>query len=224
MPEEAKRVISIERCTRARVGEQIVHLRQATAQGVCEAGIGGELAGLFGVGPQNQVIDDPLKVFQRPGPAVALAVDEALRHHQGMRLALGREAPNLAKQRRNVGKASGGQHPRHFGLGMNARGHLAQQLQHDGPVDDHRAVALLCGGPFDLRAVYVHGGAVELQFAQCGVDARLGAEAFQDTAHELGGGEAVGEGADPRSAPDPGEGQVVDERVGHLVLPGDGHG
>jgi len=134
-------------------GEGRMHLGETAAKDAGERHVGGEVRGRLGVSGDDQVVDHPGQIVRGPGPAVALAVDEGLGDHQGMRRPISVDAAHLADKGRHMGIAPLAEHPCHLGFGMHAWHDLAEQLEHDLAADDHRAVALLGRGPFDFGVI-----------------------------------------------------------------------
>ncbi|MNM92791.1 hypothetical protein D3C81_1051360 [compost metagenome] len=129
-----------------RCGQQQVHLAQALAEQGGKAGEFGQCIGVrIGVeaGRLHLVADGPFQGVLGPGPGVTLVAQVALGDHQQVWRALLIHPADPGQQRRNIGKACGGQVGTHFQLGVHTRVDPANQLEHHLVADHHRAVGLL---------------------------------------------------------------------------------
>ena len=104
----------------------------------------------LGAAGQRDFLDRARQEVERPAPAVALVAHEALRQTERVRRAVGIDADQLAEQRRGVGEAALGEIAGHLALGMDARQHPPDDLQHELVADDEGAVRLLRRQPPDL--------------------------------------------------------------------------
>ncbi|MNH06866.1 hypothetical protein D3C79_662450 [compost metagenome] len=127
-------------------GQQQVHLAQALAkQGRKAAEFGQGVSVRFGVvaGGLHLVADGPFQRVLGPTPGIALVAQVTLGNHQQVRRVLFVHPADPGQQRRDVGKAGGGQVGTHFQLWMDARVDPADQLEHHAVANDHRTVGLL---------------------------------------------------------------------------------
>ena len=159
---------------------------------------------------------------QRPGPAVALVVDEALHQHdEAFRIVL--HARRRAQDRGHVGVTARRQIADHLHVRVHAGRDLAQQLEHCLLAQRHRAVGLLGGEPF-RGGIERHVEAVERGEPVFRVPSRHDrplAHRAQHRLREIGHREPVGQQADLAAAPDAGDRQIGGERSVWFTFPSD---